>query len=163
MSQDLQRDAEHLYEAVSHLVRIYQVRDKERICCHEITMSQWSALEHLVEGGPMGLTALAERLMLDKSTASRVVDGLVSKGLAGRVENPEDRRAVRLAARDKGSALYYTIRSSLVEEEERLISDLSPEVRQAAIEVIRRLARSAQHRMIAEGACCVPGAVATEA
>lgn len=159
MSQELQKDAEHLYEAVSQLVRVYQFRDKERICCHDISMTQWAALERLVESGPMGLTSLAEMLMLDKSTTSRVVDGLVHKRLAGRVENPDDRRAVRLAAKDKGRALYYTIRANLVAEEERLVNDLSPEVRRAAIEVIQRLARSARKRMASDGSGYVPVAV----
>lgn len=85
MSDDLMRDAERMYEAVGKLVRSYQSRDKERICCHDISLSQWTALEALIERSPLGLNALADQLRLDKSTASRLVDGMVRKGLVGRV------------------------------------------------------------------------------
>ena len=75
--QALQRDAEALQSAVSSLVRIYQFRDRNRICCHDISVTQCYALEALVEQGPLRLGALAERMHLDKSTTSRVVQTLV--------------------------------------------------------------------------------------
>src|SRR5215213_25784 len=77
---DLHRDAEALQAAVADLVRIYQFRDRDRICCHDISVTQCYALETLVEHAPMRLSALADRLFLDKSTTSRVVGTLVKKG-----------------------------------------------------------------------------------
>ena len=162
MTQELQQDAERLYEAVRRLVQIYQFRDKERICCHNVTMTEWSALEHLVEAGPMKLADLAELLMLDKSTVSRVVDTLVRKDLAGRVENPQDRRAVCLAAKDKGTALYDKIRKSLLAEEARLISDLPLDGRRAAIEVIQRLSQAARKRAAHNSNDSVPDGLTAE-
>lgn len=146
MPDDLMRDAEKMYDAVCRLVRAYQSRDKERICCHGITLSQWSALEIIVERGPMGLNALAEQLKLDKSTASRVVEGIVRKALVGRVEDAEDRRAVRLEARPSGKQLYTDVRNSLIAEEAELIAAFSPEVRQSAIGLIEQLGDKAQQR-----------------
>lgn len=144
MSDNLMQDAEKMYDAVCRLVRTYQSRDKERICCHGITLSQWSALEIIVERGPMGLNALAEQLKLDKSTASRVVEGIVRKALVGRVEDAEDRRAVRLEARKSGKQLYAEVRNSLIAEEAELIAAFSPEVRQSAIGLIEQLGDKAQ-------------------
>ena len=66
--------------AVADLVRVYQFRDRDRICCHDISVTQCYALETLVEHGPLRLSALADRLFLDKSTTSRVVGTLVKKG-----------------------------------------------------------------------------------
>lgn len=146
MSGDLMQDAEKMYDSVCRLVRAYQTRDKERICCHDVTLSQWSALEAIVERGPMGLNALAEQLKLDKSTASRAVDGIVRKGLVGRVEDAEDRRAVRLEARKAGKTLYVEVRRSLIEEEAELIAAFSPEVRKSTIELLEQLGRKAQQR-----------------
>src|SRR6476646_7457918 len=72
----LDRDALALHEAVADLVRVYQFRDRDRICCHDVSVTQCYALETLVEHGPLRLSALAERLFLDKSTTSRVVSTL---------------------------------------------------------------------------------------
>src|SRR5690606_40776192 len=48
---------------------------------------------------------LAAHLYLDKSTASRVVDGLERKGLARRGAHPQDGRAVLLSATPAGTRL----------------------------------------------------------
>ena len=76
----IDRDALGLYEAVAELVRVYQFRDRDRICCHDVSVTQCYALETIVEHDPLRLSALADRLFLDKSTTSRVVSTLVRKG-----------------------------------------------------------------------------------
>ena len=65
--------------AVADLVRVYQFRDRDRICCHDVSVTQCYALETMVEHGPLRLSALADRLFLDKSTTSRVVSTLVRR------------------------------------------------------------------------------------
>ena len=64
----LDRDAAALHAAVADLVRVYQFRDRDCICCHDVSVTQCYALETLVEHGPMRLSSLSERLFLDKST-----------------------------------------------------------------------------------------------
>ena len=65
----LLRDAERLSDALEDLLRVVQFRDRDRICCHDVSVTQCYALRALVEDGPMGLNSLAESLYLDKSTA----------------------------------------------------------------------------------------------
>src|SRR3954462_2204502 len=92
----LDRDAAALHAAVAELVRVYQFRDRDRICCHDISVTQCYALETLVEHGPLRLSALAERLFLDKSTTSRVVAALVKKGYVEQRPEAGDGRATAL-------------------------------------------------------------------
>lgn len=143
MADDLRTDAEALYVALNRLVRHYQFRDRDRICCHGISVSQCYALESLATDGPLRLSGLAERLMLENSTASRVVDSLVRKELATRVEDPEDRRAVRIALTEEGRALHARIHEDLVAEEEARIMDLTPAERRGAIKLLERLTSTA--------------------
>jgi DNA-binding MarR family transcriptional regulator len=158
---DLQRDAEALQRAVADLVRVYQFRDRDRICCHDISVTQCYALETLVEHGPLRLGGLAERLFLDKSTTSRVVSVLVKKGYVEQSPDPADGRAVLLNTSRKGRALFGRITSDLVEQQRQLIEDLDPAVRAGVLDVVRRLARAADARFRAgvsvEAAsdCCV--------
>ena len=146
--------AERLYDAVTRLVRVYQTRDRERICCHDITLSQWAALEFVVGRGPMSLTALAHLLGLDKSSVSRAVDGLVRKQWLERVESPDDRRAVVLAASPAGNAFYQRVRADLIAGEAQAIVNMDPAASQAAISILDRLTASAQSRLSAAPACC---------
>ena len=157
----LQRDAAELQTAVADLVRVYQFRDRDRICCHDISVTQCHALETLVEHGPMRLSALAERLFLDKSTTSRVVATLVKKGYVEQGADAEDGRASVLRATRPGRNLCARITDDLVEQQKLLLEDLDPEVRSGVVQVLRRLARAADARFRAGTAdraasCCAP-------
>ena len=164
----LDRDAADLQSAVAELVRVYQFRDRDRICCHDISVTQCYALETLVEHGPMRLNALAERLFLDKSTTSRVVGTLVKKGYVAQAVDAQDGRALTLSATRQGRGLCLHITDDLVDQQKQLLEGLAPEVRAGVIEVVRRLARAADARfragvsVRAGKACCAPSGEASE-
>jgi len=143
---DLQRDAQALQAAVADLVRVYQFRDRDRICCHDISVTQCHTLEMLVEHGPMRLNDLTERLFLDKSTTSRVVRTLVKKGYVEQHADPSDGRATALSATRAGRNLCARITDDLVDQQRELLADLDPDVRAGVVDVIRRLARAADSR-----------------
>jgi MarR family 2-MHQ and catechol resistance regulon transcriptional repressor len=142
----LDRDATALQVAVADLVRVYQFRDRDRICCYDISVTQCYALEMLVDHGPMRLNALADRLFLDKSTTSRVVASLVKKRYVEQRVDAADRRATTLNATPAGRRLCARISDELIEQQKQLLQEMPPEVRAGVIEVIRGLARSADAR-----------------
>jgi MarR family 2-MHQ and catechol resistance regulon transcriptional repressor len=155
----LHDDAVALQAAVAELVRVYQFRDRDRICCHDISVTQCYALETIVEQGPMRLGALTERLFLDKSTTSRVVAALVKKGYVEQRADASDGRAIALHVTSSGRRLYRRITDDLVAQQEQLLQDLTPDVREGVVKVIRGLARAADSRFrsgVSVGGCCAP-------
>jgi MarR family transcriptional regulator, 2-MHQ and catechol-resistance regulon repressor len=153
---ELDAHAESLHAALAELVRVYQFRDRDRICCHDVSVTQCYALEALVRRGPSGLNELAAELFLDKSTTSRVVATLERKRYLTRAAHAEDGRAIVLTVTPAGRRLYERITRDLVEEEKALLADFEPEVREAAPRLLRRLARAAAARSgIGGAACCV--------
>ncbi|MFC5741546.1 MarR family winged helix-turn-helix transcriptional regulator [Dyella tabacisoli] len=143
---------------MSDLVRIYQFRDRDKICCYDISVTQCYALEALVEQGPCRSQTLAETLRLDKSTTTRVVDALVRKGYVKRSPDPVDARAVSLQVTASGRALYDRINAELIAQQVDLLRDLEPDVRAGATEILRRLAKAAQARFmsgVSVGSCAV--------
>jgi MarR family 2-MHQ and catechol resistance regulon transcriptional repressor len=142
----LRRDAVALYHALNELVRIYQFRDRDRICCHGISITQCHGLEGLVHHGPLILNELADYLHLDKSTTSRVVDSLEQKGYATRLVHPDDSRARELKATRAGVRLHQLIMGEILQEEEIVLSELSPAVRRALPGVLSKLAQAASNR-----------------
>jgi DNA-binding MarR family transcriptional regulator len=149
------RQAVALHDALSELVRVYQFRDRDRICCHGVSVTQCYAIDALVRGGPSTLGDLARELFLDKSTASRVVATLVRKKYVARAPHPADGRAVVLRVTAAGRRLHELIRKDLVAEARHLIEDFEPEVREAAARLILRLARAAAARSgVGASACC---------
>jgi MarR family 2-MHQ and catechol resistance regulon transcriptional repressor len=150
----LERDAETLYDAISELVRVYQSLDRDRICCHDISVSQCYALEALARRGGLTLNELAAHLYLDKSTTSRVVDALERKGYVERSPHPRDGRALLLVATKTGQGLYGKIRQSLVADERELLAGFDPEVRQAMAKLITKLGKAVATRLESSGSCC---------
>lgn len=150
----LARDTEELYDALEDLLRVYQFRDRDRICCFDVSVSQCYALEGLVRRGGMTLNDLAAYLYLDKSTASRVVDALERKGYVTRLPHPKDRRAVLLEPTPAGRELEGKIRESILAEERQLLADFAPEVRRSMTLLIRRLARAASASVGGNGGSC---------
>jgi MarR family transcriptional regulator, 2-MHQ and catechol-resistance regulon repressor len=139
-------EASRLYAALSDLVRVYQFRDRDRICCHDISVTQCYALEALTRCGPRTLNELAAELYLDKSTTSRVVTTLARKGYVVRQRHPSDGRAVLIDVTASGKRLHARIERDLIEETRQLLRDFEPAVRVAAPALLSRLARSAERR-----------------
>lgn len=154
---DLNRAAAALQEAIADLVRVYQYRDRDCICCYDVSVTQCHALATLLTHGPMRLSALAERLFLDKSTTSRVVNALVRKGYVEQQADAADGRATLISASRQGQRLCERISAELVEQQKQVLADLAPEVRAGVVQVIQRLARAADARFRAgaTGTCCV--------
>jgi DNA-binding MarR family transcriptional regulator len=146
MDKSLEKDAQEFYRSLSELLRIYQFRDRTRICYHDVSVTQCYAISALVRCGLMGLNHLASELCLDKSTASRVVDSLERKGYVKRLADPDDGRALRLEVTPKGRDLHFRIESELIDEHKQLLADFKPEVRKAINGLISRLARAASNR-----------------
>lgn len=165
----LERDAEALHLAVSDLVRVYQFRDRDKICCYDISVTQCYALEVLAEKGPQRSQTLADALMLDKSTTTRVVDALVRKCYVERQQDADDARAVSLKVTRSGRALYEKINQELIAQQSELLRDLDPAIRSGVTDVIRRLARAATARFVSgvsvgtcSSASCSPTSAASE-
>lgn len=154
----LEADTAELHRSLTELVRVYQFRDRDRICCYDVSVTQCYALEAVVLEGPLTLNELAARLYLDKSTASRVVDALQKKGYVERHESPDDRRALRLVATPDGRGLHARIEADILAQERALLAEFAPEVRASMARLIGQLARAAAARVdTSGGTCCAIG------
>lgn len=138
-------DTRAFHQALAGLLRIYQFRDRERICCHDVSVTQCHALEALA-GNALTLNELAAALLLSKSTTSRVVDSLDAKGYAIRRPHPASGRSVLVEATAAGRALHARIEQEILAEEQRLLADFSPETRARMTRLLDELAAAASRR-----------------
>ncbi len=152
----LAEDARRLSDALSELIRVVQFRDRDRACCYHISVSQCHALKGVVDAGAVTINDLAAHLYLDKSTASRIANGLVDKGLLARERDGDDGRVVQLVATAEGGSVCANIETDLAGEYAELLSDFDPEVRAALTRLVSRLCRSFAARVeVSGGSCCV--------
>ena len=143
---DLEQDAIAMQESLAELVRVYQFRDRQRVCYYDVSVTQCYAISFLVAGGPTTLNKLAGALYLDKSTASRTVDSLVRLGYVRKTTDSEDARALSLEVSAKGRRLHRQIERDLVDQMKRLLAEFEPEVRKESARLLARLAEAAKMR-----------------
>lgn len=151
----LERDAAALQRVLTELIRVYQFRDRDAVCCYDVSTGQCHGLERLARRGPMSLNEFAASLYLEKSSASRLADGLERKGYIKRTPRVDDARYLQLELTDSGRTLHDRIERDLIEERARVLADLTAAERKLIIESIARLTAAASARVSTEGGCCV--------
>lgn len=154
----LDADAEALHHALIQLKRVYRHSDRDRICCHDISITQCWALRELHRLGHATLNELAAALRLDKSTVSRVVDALERKGYVIRGRHPADGRAVLVEATPAGERLRALIEADLLDQERQMLSEFEPQVRRGVVRMLTRLADAAARQI----GSCEPAGCGTE-
>lgn len=91
----------------------------------DVTLAQYRTLVVLVSRGPQRITDLAQELAVTSSTATRMCNRLVRKGLAARQARADDRRAAWVtptpAGRDLVGQVMRSRRTALAE----LVADVS--------------------------------------
>jgi DNA-binding MarR family transcriptional regulator len=104
-----------------------------------LTTTQRLALIELVDGGPLRLGALAERIGATDPTVSRAVDGLVDAGIVERQPDPLDRRAVLHLATAQGQAWVTRRRGEVAAALDEALSRLTPADRARLLSLIGML------------------------
>jgi DNA-binding MarR family transcriptional regulator len=74
-----------------------------------VTLPQYRTLVVLAEGGPRRLADLADALAVSPSTATRMCDRLVRKGLITRTRDDMDRREVKLEVTAAGRTMVMDV------------------------------------------------------
>lgn len=95
---------------------------KDTSCCGGVTVSQCHALMELVELDGLTVNELAEKLNLDKSTVSRIIESLVNSDLVSRENPKENRRIAVIALTRKGKSICDQINELNDNYVERILS-----------------------------------------
>lgn len=133
------------HEQVIELVRKYQFRDRNAICCHGVSVSQCYLLEELSRHGKASPSELAEVLCITGSTVTRLVDQLVDKGHVERIEDPDDRRVRRVALTASGRQLFQRLWGEVLASEKAILEYFPPENREMLVRFLSLLNESVDH------------------
>jgi DNA-binding MarR family transcriptional regulator len=109
----------------------------------EVTLPQYRALVVLASQGPQGTAELAAALSVNPSTATRMCDRLVRKGLVRRHRQSGDRRAVRIALTTAGRDLVTEVSRRRRAELARLLGALPAREHEPVIAAFRAFAAAA--------------------
>src|SRR5581483_724808 len=96
-----------------------------------LSVPQFRAMAFLRATAPAKLGEVAEFLGASMATTSRIVSGLVTKGLVKRCERSKDRRCVELALTERGVSVIDTARQATRQQLAKELSMLSETQRRA--------------------------------
>jgi DNA-binding MarR family transcriptional regulator len=108
----------------------------------QVTMAQFRMLALLASRGDSNLVSLAERLMVNPSTALRMVERLAETGLISRKVNPASRREVLLRLTPAGQQLVGEVTACRREEISGILTRMSPGDRTGLVQALAAFAEA---------------------
>ncbi|MEZ5177228.1 MAG: MarR family transcriptional regulator [Acidimicrobiales bacterium] len=104
---------------------------------------QYRAIVVLCAHGPIAMRELADELTCSASTATRLCDRLVSKGLVDRGPREANRREVEVRATARGIELVRAVTARRRAEIRRIVDTMPAEQRPALVDALQAFAAAA--------------------
>lgn len=106
---------------------------------HDLTPEEWGLLNRLWEHDGRRQAELADATFRDRTTVTRLLDGMVEKGLVRRETDPSDRRAVQTWLTPEGRALRRRVIPFIEELLHRAMRGIREKDLKTTIETLRRM------------------------
>jgi len=140
MAKDnLDAQAAELDSLLTALIKRYQFRNRNKICCQDITVSQCYVLKALGEHGALPMTRMAEIMCLGISSLTRVVDQLESKRYVTRRRLPADRRVCFVEMTVPGAAVLKRAEGMIRKSEREALERMAATEREGLLSGLRKL------------------------
>jgi len=108
-----------------------------------VTLPQYRALVALAARGPQRMGAVAEELGVHSSTATRMCDRLVAKGLIEREVSAESRREVTVRLAPAGRRLLQKVTMSRRRAIGQIVTKVPEELRDAMVDALQAFSEAA--------------------
>lgn len=109
----------------------------------DVTLPQYRAIVVLCARGPIAMRELADELACSASTATRLCDRLVAKGLVDRAPREGNRREVEVRATALGVDLVAAVTARRRAELEQIVEAMDPQQRPALVDALSAFAAAA--------------------
>ena len=108
-------------------------------CGQAISVAEAYALLELERAAPLSQNDLASRLLLEKSTVSRLVAALEARGWISRTRSQEDGRRSELSLTDEGRRIQAQVAAARAAKFQRVLAALPEQQRGAVLEALHTL------------------------
>jgi MarR family transcriptional regulator, organic hydroperoxide resistance regulator len=136
-------DAAEFRAALTEAYQRFNALQRGEKRCFGVTMSQCMTLELLHQGDHLMGRDLAERLGLDTTTVTRVVDVLVRDGLVRRVRDEKgDRRRIFVSLTARGRGLAEKLEGCADAYCQRILARIPASKREDVMSALRLLVRA---------------------
>jgi len=106
---------------------------------HDVTVEQCALLFNLWRQDGQFQQQLADNTYKDKTSVTRIVDGLEKRHLVQRVLDKEDKRQKRIYLTRKGEHLQQKLKMLAVDVQKECLNDVEPEQWETCKEVLKKI------------------------
>lgn len=111
-----------------------------------LSASEFAVLELLYHKGKIPMQRIGEKILVTSGSVTYTVDKLEEKGYLHRVPCPTDRRVTYAEITEDGKALFDRIFPDHAQVVEGIMDGLTPEEKEQAIQLLKKLGISAAER-----------------
>ncbi|MGD9914727.1 MAG: MarR family winged helix-turn-helix transcriptional regulator [Rhizobiaceae bacterium] len=112
---------EHLTYLLAQANREINRRLEAALAQEGVAVEQWRILKILSDGNGRSMSDLAEAVLVNHPTLTRIVDRMVSNGVVYRVQDRDDRRKVLMFLSDRGRALCQRLNGLALSQEANIV------------------------------------------
>ena len=138
MTVDSDEAARELLEVVPVIIKDIRSEMRSRRS-PDLTVPQFRTLAFVDRNKGTSLSAVANHMGLTLPSTSRLVDGLIARGMLTREDNPADRRRVKLGVTNHGLTILETSRRGTLTYLTDKIASLSAEDREVIVKAMKAM------------------------
>ncbi len=128
-----------LGDSVAQFARVYLSGRSRVIASRGFSGNEFTVLACFLRRDEWTATQLSEVIAADASRVSRLVNGLVERGLLRRRRRVDDRRVVRLMLTEQGATIARGLAETVGEYDARLLAGVSDDEQAVLIELASRV------------------------
>jgi MarR family transcriptional regulator, organic hydroperoxide resistance regulator len=111
-------------EMVQKLVRVFQLFERDQIKIHGFTTTQCYTLIEIYKSGSFSMSELSDKMNLNTSTMTRILDNLVRDRYVSREKEESDRRIVVIRLTEKGKEAALKLSNTVNDYYKKIIQNI---------------------------------------
>ncbi len=139
MDSKRKKQAEILADLTFELLEQCQLKRERMAEQLDLTVAEFKLLRSFQQDDILTVSELAQRVDLTSSRLTRIIDGLVQKGILHREIDSKDRRVMNVSLTTRGRAVRAELSRVFVQTHEEIIALLPPGVENAVVFAMEKL------------------------
>ena len=123
--------------------RMFAMMERDQVCCGTVTVAQCAVLQTLLEG-TWDASTLAGHARVTKGAMTRLLDGLESRGLVERHQDPDDGRRWLIELTASGTKEAKRLAGMTESAVALIMSRMPKDMRKPAVAMIAELRKAAE-------------------
>ncbi len=136
--------AEKMADLTFSLLEQCQVKQERIAATLGLTVSEFKLLRALKRDKAVPAGELAKRVELSSSRLTRILDGMVKKGIVTRVAAEDDRRVIEVSLTEGGQRIQQTLNEKYVQTHQDILGLLPPGGGESVIVALEKLGEAMQ-------------------